>query len=396
MAIVSSYGRPCGIAQYLESIEPVLRDRSGFDVEIMPLPVDLLRAQLPHAKKAAAKAMREIVRKAAQSDLTCIEFEPGLFGMTPRTIWRNARALIRASRRVLIVYHTAPSIQGGLPSFSLKGIFGYLKARLRQSVFDNLFGYVRAHPEKFRHLVHTAREARNFEMFGIRRDTILRAPLSFIDAPERERLAARRPALQDSARARYTLPPDAKILGCFGFLSPYKGIEVAIQTMKHLPDNYHLLVVGGFHPEGIQPGAVQQAYMAVLMKALTRPLLSRVHFCGALENERFNEVMAACDAVILPYAEVGQTSSGPASLALDMQLPVYASNNLFFREMNKYRPGVLTFFEIGNHLELAEKILRDAGAECAEARKAYLEEYNVRSRAQLYWNAFDDLLRSKA
>ena len=42
LLVISSYRRPCGIAQYLEFLEGPLR-RLAVDVEIAPLPVDLLR-----------------------------------------------------------------------------------------------------------------------------------------------------------------------------------------------------------------------------------------------------------------------------------------------------------------------------------------------------------------
>ncbi|NGP19278.1 glycosyltransferase family protein [Devosia aurantiaca] len=202
-----------------------------------------------------------------------------------------------------------------------------------------------------------------------------------------------------------------KVLGCFGFLSEYKGIETAVKALRHLPEEYHLLIVGGLHPEGVARHTVEQPYIQKLLAELigkaaqsngfrsvsvrgNSKLVERVHFCGPLGNKEFNQVMAACDAVVLPYAEVGQTSSGPAALALDMQQPVYCSRTHCFKELDRFQPGLISFFEIGNYIELAQKLLRHDGElpERKHAREMYLHDHNVERRAQLYIDAAAALL----
>src|SRR5205814_1795337 len=47
------------------------------------------------------------------------------------------------------------------------------------------------------------------------------------------------------------LPKDAVLIGVFGFLNQYKGFGTAIQALHYLPENYHLLIFGGIHPNEI-------------------------------------------------------------------------------------------------------------------------------------------------
>ncbi len=402
--IISSYKRPCGIAQYVEHLEPALRAIGSFEVEIFALPVNLLRSTSSHGRAAAKKAMQELCSRVAQADVVNVQLEPGLYGVTPFLIWRRLSAILNASRKVILTYHTVPPMDSDKIQLTLRGLYRLLQRWRGNYVFDRLFSYVRARPKKFFHIVQTEREAKNFELLGISAATIAFQPLSFLGADARAKFSDNRDRLREQLCTEFSI--EGRLIACFGFLSPYKGIEVAIRALAYLPDNCHLLIVGGLHPEGIEHGAVEQGYLQKLLNELQgspaakrtnnkiKKLVEQVHFCGALENEAFNELMAACDAIVLPYAEVGQTSSGPVAIALDMQRPVYCSRNHCFRELDRYEPGMLSFFEIGNHLELAEKLRRQDGdrPERAHARLRYLNRYNIDTRAGTYRSAVEQLL----
>ncbi|MFK4808577.1 hypothetical protein ACI3KW_00045 [Devosia sp. ZW T5_3] len=400
LLMVTSYRRSCGIAQYVEFLEQPLRDQSKFDLEIAALPVDLFRAEGPYAKTASRQIFNEILEKAKLADVVAIQLEPGLFGISPFGIWRRIRQLFIASKKIIIIYHTVPAMQSVKPNLSLRGLKDFISSIRGKYIFNNIFKAVRKDPKKFRHLVQTKREANNFELLGLPAETIQFEPLSFLTEAVKNELIAR-PGQRHALAQRYGVD-NGVIIGCFGFLSSYKGIEVAVRAMRHLPNNYHLLIVGGLHPEGIARNTVEQPYIMSLLDELEgssvaqgQPnIIQRVHFCGALPNDEFNEVMAACDAVVLPYAEVGQTSSGPAALALDLQKGTYCSRTHCFKELDRYQPGSISFFEIGNHLELAQKlILNEAqSSERIDARRSYSQKHNVEKRAGLYISAASSLV----
>lgn len=394
LLIISSYHRACGIAQYVEFLELPLRQQNDFDIEIAPLPVDLLRSQSSYAKQAARAEFNALLQKVERADVINIQLEPGLLGFAPTQIWNNLNAIISKSQKIIITYHTVPPLDGPNFHLSRRGMIDYLRAWRGSYVFDRLLAKIRKSPGKFHHIVQTAREAKNFALLGVRKDTITHQPLAFISKGVREQMD------HDDAKskilAQMNISSSATLVGCFGFLSPYKGIEIAIKAMSALSDDHHLLVVGGLHPEGIDKGRVETPYIQKLLKVIKkhRGLSKRVHFCGALDNEKFNQVMLACDAVVLPYAEVGQTSSGPAALALDMGRPLYCSHTKCFGELNRYQPGAVSFFEIGNHMELAEKLLLADGdsPDRINARKGYLEKYSVEHRSARYVAAAKQLI----
>ena len=398
LLVVSSYRRPCGIAQYVEFLEGPLRRLASAKIEIAPLPVDLLRARTSFARRAAAVEFDSIVEKARQADVVNIQLEPGLFGRTPVEIWRRLRRLLDASRRIVVTYHTVPVMdEHPIENFKFYLTRAYLSAARTRFLYNRLLAYIRRNPCRFHHIIHARRDAQRFVLLGIPEDTITVLPLSFLDHETRNSIN------RADARARlierWGIPDDARIIGTFGFLSEYKGMEIAIRALRQLPGNYHLIVVGGLHPEGIRIGTVEQPYVRQLITEIATDtgknsdrdpegegVSKRVHFCGAPGNDEFNEFLAACDTAVLAYAEVGQTSSGPAGLALDMQVPLICSRTKCFRELDRFEPGILSFFEIGNHLELAQRIMLGEAdrPEHTQARSRYLRKYNIETRAQAY------------
>src|SRR5437588_10298458 len=99
---------------------------------------------------------------------------------------------------------------------------------------------------------------------------------------------------------------------------------------------------------------------------------------GALAEEDFLSGMAICDAVVLPYLEVGQSSSGPISQALELGCRIIASRTHTFLEFAEYHEHAGEFFDIGNHLELAERLL----ARRPFSPRGTLPEFNVQTNTE--------------
>jgi glycosyltransferase involved in cell wall biosynthesis len=261
-------------------------------------------------------------------------------------------------------------------------------------------------------VVHTKRDARLLhDVFRLR--NVDHHPLSFIAAGQAEAIR------HTTARSHFplldALPPDAKLIGSFGFLSPYKGFETALRALHYLPENHHLLIFGGTHPQTIKREqkldpyiqtlldeahigqtildtlAGKDAALSLSLDGASKDLLSRhpedlhrrVHFMGVHNDESFMRAMALCDAVVLPYLEVGQSSSGPIAMAMEMGCRVLASRTLAFMQYARYHPGQIEFFDIGNYAELAG-LIRAGGAPPGAAR---VLTYNTETNTALYLEA---------
>ena len=399
VALVSSYHIDCGIAQYVEYIEPELNKSGEIDVTILPLPVDVSRANTGAAKRITKEKYIELCNELKKYDVTILEWEPGLFGVTPFEIIRRVKNILKASSKILIVHHTVPNLSPSANRFTLnlRRIIGDVRKNL---IFNFLFRMVRRNQKKYRHIVHTNREYQNFTWLGILGEYIRVSPLAYLNDEKLNEFHRNRDEIYNSAVRKLNIENsgDVKLIGCFGYLSPYKGIEVAIDTLTKLPEEYHLVIVGGLHPQAIMSNSIFQPYVNKLLKLIekNRKLIgSRIHFVGSPDNELFVKLMYSCDAIVLPYAEVGQTSSGPASMALDMNKAIYCSHNPYFAELNKFIPGILEMFEIGNSYELAEKLIKDTGnfKDSVVAREIYHSKYNLSTRASLYIELVKELAK---
>lgn len=415
LAIISTYDELCGIAGYTRALEAQLRTQA--EVTVFDLDQYLLRSPHSRVQRLADRHIKDIADRLHEFDSVNLQLEFGTLGRTPRQIVRRLRRLVAAAPALTITFHTILS-QDRLNwaaigrSLAVGRIFragetvaafcraSYLAART--------YGMLR-HRQRTRPLtaiVHTKRDARLLQdVFRIK--SVEHHPLSFVASDQAERIRAA--AGRDQFPILQTLPPDAKLIGSFGFLSPYKGFETAIRALHYLPEDHHLLIFGGIHPQGIKREQSLDPYIQALfdeghigatvfdtvaakgtpltlnLDATSKDLLSRhpedlhhrLHFLGVHNDEAFMRAMALCDMVVLPYLEVGQSSSGPIAMALEMGCRVLASRTLAFLQFAKYHPDQISFFDIGNHAELADLIHAGITLPRQVRRLAYTTETNT-------------------
>ncbi len=421
LAIVSTYDEMCGIAGYTRALEQQLRPHA--DVTVFDLDQYLLRGQHRRVQRLADRHIADIAAQLHEFDSVNIQLEYGTLGRTPNQIVRRFKKLVKAAPAVSVTFHTILGhdpfdwaalglslIAGRFPRAA--GIVGSFRRNRDLGARTYRFLHARQRLQPVNAIVHTRRDARLLcDVFRIR--DVDHHPLSFIAGSDAERV--RQAAAQNQFPIIKTLPPGAKLIGSFGFLSPYKGFETAVRALHYLPEDHHLLIFGGVHPQGIKREQGIDPYIQTLLDeahightildtmadnstpisfaldAASRDLLSRhpedlhsrVHFLGVHDDEGFMRAMALCDAVVLPYLEVGQSSSGPIAMALEMGCRVLASRTLAFLQFARYHPGQIEFFDIGNFAELAGLILAGTPPPLGDRTLAY----NTATNTALYLRA---------
>jgi glycosyltransferase involved in cell wall biosynthesis len=423
LAIVSTYDELCGIAGYTRALTRQLAPFA--DVTVFDLDQTLLRSVHTAVQRQAERHIGAIADAFDGFDCINLQLEFGTLGRTPGQISRRLRRLVKAAPALSVTFHTIFGQERpdrlGLCGHLLRGRFTQAAATMAEHRRARLLGErtyrllrkrQRTHPVTL--IVHTARDARLLrDVFGLR--SVEHHPLSFIGAEEAHAIRER------TSRADFpllaTLPQDAKLIGSFGFLSPYKGFETALRALHCLPDDHHLLIFGGVHPQAIRRGVAIDPYVRTLLEeahigqtmldavlartslanvpltlgAEARDLLAahpddlrrRVHFLGVQDDDGFMRAMALCDAVVLPYQEVGQSSSGPLALALELGCRVLASRTHAFLQYARYHPNQIAFFDIGNYAELAGLIRSQAGAPHGKRTLTF----NAATNAALYLRA---------
>jgi glycosyltransferase involved in cell wall biosynthesis len=120
----------------------------------------------------------------------------------------------------------------------------------------------------------------------------------------------------DAARHRLGLGDRLTVL-CFGFVAPYKGIDVALQAADRLDGAIDLVVAGGEHPRLVTGYARQ----------LEAEWGHRARFTGWVADEDVHDWFAAADVALFGYRRPF-AASGALALALAHRRPVLLSTEL--------------------------------------------------------------------
>ena len=422
LAIVSTRSKLCGVAAYTAALRRQLGD--VFDITVFDLDQYLLRSPHRRVRKLADRHIKEICRAIRGFDVVNLQLEHGTLGRHGADIYRRFCWLTEAAPRLSVTFHTllmpptfdTPGFAKPLVRFNFKTAARmqaefHRAHRLSYGIARQLRRMQRCKPVSA--IVHNRRDLHHAKyLYGM--SAVFDHPLSYLGAGEVEVIrssASRRhfPLLDD-------VPPDAVLIGVFGFLNEYKGIVTAIQALHYLPDNHHLLIFGGVHPQEIAPRQARHPYISALfdgaymdrtlydrlsattagsstplvvaadqglrelLGAHPRDLSARIHFMGALDEADFLSGMTICDAVVFPYLEVGQSSSGPISQALELGCRIIASRTHTFLEFAEYHKDAVEFFDIGNHLELAERL----SARPQFSARSGLPEFNLETNKATY------------
>jgi glycosyltransferase involved in cell wall biosynthesis len=421
LAVISTYDEMCGIAGYTRALEQQLRPHA--EITVFDLDQYLLRSPHRRVQRLADLHIKEIAARLREFDSVNIQLEYGTLGRTPNQILRRLRRLVKAAPAVSITFHTIlghelldwAAVGRSLITGRVFRMFHIIGSfRRDHSLGARTYRLLRARQrtQPVNAIVHTARDARLLrDVFRIQ--NVDHHPLSFIAIDQAERIRAA--ATRDQFAILKSLPAETKLIGSFGFLSPYKGFETALRALHYLPENFHLLIFGGGNPQSIKREQTLDPYIQTLLEeahigqtildtmsekgtllslnldAASKDLLARhpedlhhrVHFLGVHNDEVFMRAMAVCDMVVLPYLEVGQSSSGPIAMALEMGCRVLASRTLAFLQFARYHPDQIEFFDIGNYAELADMVRFGVPAPGAGRRL----NYNTGTNTALYLEA---------
>jgi glycosyltransferase involved in cell wall biosynthesis len=122
-----------------------------------------------------------------------------------------------------------------------------------------------------------------------------------------------------NAKHALGLQTDRLTAMCFGFLSPYKGYELALDAAELAGDSVEMLVAGGAHPrlDGHDGYA----------EDLRRRYGHVARFVGYVEERDVATYFQAADVLLLPYP-APFASSGPLAQALGFGTPILCSEAL--------------------------------------------------------------------
>jgi glycosyltransferase involved in cell wall biosynthesis len=128
------------------------------------------------------------------------------------------------------------------------------------------------------------------------------------------------PRSRDAIREELCLDAGRPVVSCIGWLRDYKGLDLACDAAARLGGEVQFVIAGPVHESFDARGLQQQAdtlpYLKLIMRRLT--------------DQEFVDILAASDAVLLPYRAI--TGSGVLLAAWTQGRGVVASDLEFFRE----------------------------------------------------------------
>ena len=153
----------------------------------------------------------------------------------------------------------------------------------------------------------------------------------------------------EEAKRSFGIDPRIQVIGIFGFLSNYKGFEVALQALEKLP-NVAMLVTGGWHAIG------ETTYITRLRQEALSRFPGRIQFLGFVPDERLPTVFGAQD--ILLFCHRYATESGALLTALSYGKACLTSRLPPFVEKEKM--GVLqTYRSVPDLVRKLKKLLKN-------------------------------------
>jgi glycosyltransferase involved in cell wall biosynthesis len=422
LLVVSTYDDLCGIAGYTRCLVQQLDKH--FDVEVFDLDQFFMRSTHRKVRKLADQMIKDLIARVGDFHSVNIQLEHGTLGHAKFDILRRFAWIARAAPRLSVTFHTiVPPTPFPVWQFTKKlaklqagAAFRMLNESTRGAVLSTrIYALLRRlqSSKPVSVIVHTRRDMRLMKhVFGL--ENVFDHPLAFVS--EEDARLIRTSISRSSFPALSRLPSDAKVVAVFGFLGEYKGFDVAVRALHRLPENYHLFFFGGVHPNEIKSQEPINPFVKSLLAeakvtetlieelsalgatfnlagdhvhnlmAHPKDLGGRIHFLGAQTDADFMRGMAICDVVVLPYREVGQSSSGPMSMALDMGARIIAARNHAFLQFARYHPHSIEMFEIGNHLELAERLMSDSAVDISARPRKYNTVTNTDVYVRANWS----------
>jgi glycosyltransferase involved in cell wall biosynthesis len=324
VAMVTTWQTQCGIADYASDLSAALLDGGAACGTVA---VD--RQRMRYMTEAELHAeFAGLAERAGGHDVVHVQHEYGFFagaygwGVSLRVFHRFLRTLRRQGQAVVVTMHTEPVFLDD----SGKSAHDRLRFAGRRRLWWSLTRAVNNDPG-VRIVVHSRTTRRRLVDSGLRAERITVIPQGIPQPRQSVDTGARR-----QARAELGVDDGAVVLGIFGFMSRYKGYNVALDALRNLPPEYHLLILGGPHPLG--GDSALEDVLAELSRR--KSLRDRVHLTGFVPAEELAALRSAVDICVAPYLTRPRLSSSAAlSWALASGRPVIGSRIPAFEELSE-------------------------------------------------------------
>ncbi|MFO0859032.1 MAG: glycosyltransferase [Phycisphaerales bacterium] len=328
---LSSWKTRCGIADYCANFVNAL-EAAGVESDVFALNRENTRFLTDPEMKAL---VGQFLEKARDFDVVHIQHEFGLFvgsgrlSNSIRVFRQFLKGLRSMGKPVVVTFHTEPFAAFREPKVALhpRTVLGFASSFFGRNRWGAKISPLFSRRSKRATAIAHSRYSRlALTKSGFSHERIRVIPHAIIERtnPWLER--------QAEAKRSLNLPDDAIVLSMFGFVAKYKGPLFAAKVLRQLPPNYHLLVIGGPHPED----NTDTTFNKILQQAGDASLRDRLRVTGYADKATIDLCQGATDICLVPYLRSTLLSaSGAIAWALTSGRPVMASKIPAFVEISQ-------------------------------------------------------------
>ncbi|MGC8667237.1 MAG: glycosyltransferase [Chthonomonadales bacterium] len=335
----------CGIAAYTEALVDALTNRLGIQVEVVPITPGL-RSKEEYLEQAG---------RLNACDVVHIQHEYSFWGGFVPGKNRFFQVARRIRRPRVITAHTTSPLEQLIvlpevpPNARGKDLARILYRRLRMKAVLPLLRRFRPYREWIEAapfawadhvIVHTHMAAEELARRSIQPGRIHVIPAGVPEAT----------VIADGGvgfRRRFQIP-DGRVISVFGYVTPFKGYELVLEALPHLPQDVVFVIAGGARTSNDEP-YVRNLQQRIKAGGLER----RVFVTGFLSDVEASGAMAASEIVLLPHTVA--TGSYSVTLPLAHGKAMVASDLACFAELAR-SAGCVDLFRAGDAGHLAERI----------------------------------------
>lgn len=320
---LSTYNVKCGIATYTQE----LRSHISTDNDIFPLPE---KDAIAEKQIDLDKELTKLTHLVKDFDIVHIQHEHGLFignGDETDAVSRFGnllKVLIKENKRVFVTFHSDPVFWESRWRFDTELLLKKLLSRVWKGEVSKWF-----QPRyNVTAIVHTKRTKQEFLDSGFHEDSVEVVPHGVV-----------------SREVKFSpIKPDVEInLSIFGFISDYKGYDVALRALQLLPRNYNLICMGGRHPSSTGDeytqilGAAKRLDREVVeckLQDIYSLVSDRVTITGYLDKAQADKMHKKTHICLAPYTDKTLSGSGALTWSLTSGCPVIASDIPSFKTID--------------------------------------------------------------
>ncbi|MGB2842159.1 MAG: glycosyltransferase family 4 protein [Halobacteriota archaeon] len=339
IAYVSTYlPQQCGIATYTDYVIHGLQEVSPtLDIKVVAekgaAPLKQERFEVVPCWDRGENYVDPIISNTKDADVVHVQHEYAIYNFDDRlpTLLERLKA---SAKRVIITIHCVRPGQfcdrGVVDENFVKGI-----AELADEV-----------------IVHLDSQKAVLERLGLPLERIHVIPHGTLLSNADKKLS----------RARLKLPKDSKIMTVFGFLKPFKGLDVSLEVLDEIREeveDVYLFIAGGVPPTASKRDKNYVEFLEKRIKELN--LQDKVIFPNRfISNEDIPFIFGASDVVLYPHYHEDRSVSGSIHLAIGAKKPVIAYRVPKFEVVKNISDELLVLpYNVTGMVRLAIRLFED-------------------------------------